>query len=347
MKHLRWLGLAAGMLALAVVVSAQGTPGSSQPAGYHVVKTVKLNNDHGWDYMDIDNARHRLYISAGDKEIVLNANTEALIGEVTGLKGTHGVGISDRDNHGFTSNGGGNDTTEFNLSTLKVIKTIPLPIVRPDGVIYDPASDRIFYFNHDSHAAAVDAKTGAVAGSILLPARAAEFAAADGRGHVYDNLESSSQEIEINSRTLKITHVWALAPCKGPSGLAMDRASHRLFVGCDNHLLAVMNSDTGQVVATVPIGGGVDATRFDPKTKLVFSSNGADGTITVIHEDSPDHYSVLGNVATARGARTMEVDSRTGKLYTVTAQFEPRKPGEPRYRRHMVPGSFELIVIGK
>ncbi len=345
MKQLRWLGIAVGMLALTLVVSAQSAQGSSQPEGYHVVKTVKLNNNRGWDYMDIDNARHRLYVSTGDKEIVLNADTDAVVGEVTGLKGTHGVGISDRDNHGFTSNGAGNDTTEFNLTTLKVIKTIPLPIVRPDGVIYDPASDRIFYFNHDSHAAAVDAKTGTVAGSILLPSRAAEFAAADGRGHVYDNLESSSQEVEINSRTLKVMHVWPLAPCKGPSGLSMDRTSRRLFVGCDNNMLAVMNADTGKVVATLPIGGGVDATRFDPKTKLVFSSNGEDGTMTVIHEDSPDHYTVLGNVPTARSARTMEVDSQTGKLYTVAAKFEPRKPGAPRYRRHMVPGSFALIVV--
>ncbi|MGH9412664.1 MAG: YncE family protein [Terriglobales bacterium] len=347
MKQLRWLGMGVGVLALAVMAGAQGKQGSSRPDGYHVIKTVKLNNNHGWDYMDIDNARQRLYVSTGDKEIVLNANTYAVEGTVGGLKGTHGAGISDRDNHGFTSNGGGNSTTEFNLSTLKVIKTIPLPIQRPDGVIYDPASDRIFYFNHDSHAAAVDAKTGKVAGTILLPTRAAEFAAADGRGHVFDNLESSSSEIEINSHTLKIMHVWPLAPCEHPSGLSMDTASHRLYVGCDNHMLAVVNADTGKVVTTLPIGGGVDATRFDPESKLVFSSNGEDGTITVIHEDSPDHYTVLGNVATARGARTMEVDTKTGTLFTVTAKFEPRKPGQPRYRRRMVPGSFELLVIGK
>ncbi|MGH9468576.1 MAG: YncE family protein [Terriglobales bacterium] len=347
MRYLRFFGLAVAALAMVTLAGAQDAPPASRPDGYHVVKTIPLNNSHGWDYMDIDTAKQRLYVSASTKEIVLNARTYAVIGTIPGLKGTHGVGISDRDNHGFTSNGGGNDSTEFNLRTLRVIKTIPLPIQRPDGIIYDPASDRIFYFNHDSHAAAVNAADGTVAGTILLPTRAAEFAAADGRGHVFDNLESSSQEIEINSRTLKVMHVWPLAPCTSPSGLAIDRASHRLFVGCDNHLLAVVNSDNGKVVTTVPIGGGVDATRFDPKTKLVFSSNGEDGTITVIHEDSPDQYTVVGNVPTARGARTMEVDTTTGTLFTVTAKFEPRKPGQPRYRRTMVPGSFELIVAAR
>ncbi|MGH9475200.1 MAG: YncE family protein [Terriglobales bacterium] len=344
MRYWQWLGVLAGALAMVVMAGAQG---SSQPAGYHLVKTVKLNNDHGWDYMDIDAARRKLYISASDKEIVVNADTYAVEGTVDGLKGTHGAGIASRHNHGFTSNGGGNDSTEFNLTTLAVTKTIPLPIVRPDGVIYDPASNRIFYFNHDSHAAAVDASTGAVAGSILLPTRAAEFAAADDRGHVFDNLESSSSEIEINSRTLKIMHNWPLAPCKGPSGLSMDRQSHRLFVGCDNDMLAVVNADTGKVVATLPVAPGVDATRFDPGTKLVFSPGGEGGAITVIHEDSPDHYTVLGNLPTARGARTMELDPKTHTIFTVTAQFEPAAPGQPRYRRRMVPGSFELLIFAK
>ncbi|MGH9487556.1 MAG: YncE family protein [Terriglobales bacterium] len=338
----RWLGFIAGLF---VVVGMARAQGSSHPDGYHLIKTVKLNNNRGWDYMDIDVQRQRLYVSAGDKEIVINARTFAVEGTVPGLKGTHGVGISDRDDHGFTSNGGGQDATEFNLATLKVIKTVLLPIRYPDGVIYDPASDRIFYFNHDSHFAAVNAGNGSVAGSTLLPTRAAEFAAADGRGHVYDNLESSSSEIEINSHTLKILHDWPLAPCQHPSGLSMDTQSRRLFVGCHNHMLAVMNADTGKVVATLPIGGGVDATRFDPGTKLVFSSNGEDGTITVIHEDSPDHYTVLGNIPTALGARTMEVDPQTHDLFTVTAKFQPPQLGQPRYRRRMVPGSFELLIF--
>lgn len=348
MSFSRGMGLGVALLALGALVAAQGS--SDRPAGYHVTDTVALPGA-GWDYLGIDTAAHRLYVSAGSQEDVIDTRTNKLVGTVEGLKGTHGVGISDRDGHGFTSNGGSNSSTEFDLKTLKVIKDIPLPIQRPDGIIYDPASDRIFYFNHDSAAAAVDAKTGAVAGTVTLPSKAAEFAAADGRGHVFDNMEDSSQEIEIDSHTLKITHTWPLAPCTSPSGLAIDAAHHRLFVGCHNKMMAIVNSDNGAVVATVPIGTGVDATRFDPGTQLAFSSNG-DGTITVIHEDSPDQYTLVGNIPTERGARTMEVNPATHTLYTVTAKFMPMAPepaGAPRrFRRPaMVPGSFHLIVIQK
>lgn len=348
MSASRWVGL--GLMFVAAGAMSFAQTGSERPAGYHVTTTVDLPGGF-WDYLGIDVPAHRLYVSAGTQEDVINTRNNKLVGTIEGLKGTHGVGISDRDGHGFTSNGGSNSSTEFDLKTLKVIKEIPLPIQRPDGIIYDPASDRIFYFNHDSQAAAVDAKTGEVVGTVQLPSRAAEFAAADGRGHVFDNLEDSSQEIEIDSHTLKITHTWPLAPCQGPSGLAMDAAHHRLFVGCHNKLMAILNSDDGTVVATVPIGTGVDATRFDPGTQLAFSSNG-EGTITVMHEDSPDKYTLVGNIPTERGARTMEVDPDSHTLYTVTAKFKPLPPqpaGAPRqFRRpEMVPGSFHLIVIQK
>ncbi|MGH9416897.1 MAG: YncE family protein [Terriglobales bacterium] len=366
MKNLNLVAMSLGLVAVAGLAAAQS--GQSSPDGYHVAKTVSIPNPGGgWDYLGIDTPARRLYVSAGAQEDVINADTYQLEGTVSGLQGTHGVAISDRDGHGFTSNGGSNSMTEFSLKTLKTIKVIPLPIPRPDGIIYDPATDRIFAFNHaqkNALAVAVDAKTGKVAGTITLPSRAAEYAAADGRGHVFDNMEDSSQEIEIDAHTLKIIHTWPLAPCEGPSGLAIDAAAHRLFVGCHNKLMAIVNSDTGKVVATEPIGGGVDATRFDPGTKLAFSSNGSDnGSITVIHEDSPDSYTVVGNIPTQSGARTMEVDTQTHTLFTVTAKYEPRPPAPPasasaggarsgrgrgRYqRRKMVPGSFSLLVIPK
>jgi len=351
MKSYRWLGLVAGIFAVTLFALAQN--GSDHPDGYHVATTVTLPG-HGWDYMDIDVPRQRLYVSAGEQEDVLDAQTYKLVGTVAGLKGTHGAGISDKDGHGFTSNGGDNSMTEFDLQTLAKIKDIPLPIARPDGIIYDPATDRIFASNHarqpeHSQAVEVDAKTGAVVGTIDLPGQASEFAAADGRGHIFNNMEDTSVELEIDAKTLKILHQWPLAPCKNPSGLAMDRASHRLVIGCHNNMMAFMNSDTGQIVATVPIGSGVDATRFDPGTKLAFSSNGSGaGTITVAHEDSPDHWSVVGNVTTETGARTMEVDPKTHTLFTVTAKFAPPKPGATgyaRFRGTMIPDSFHLIVI--
>lgn len=341
MRKLILLVLAAAVAAAA----AQAPGGSSTPANYRLVKTVPLNNNGFWDYFGMDQPNRRLYVSAGTKEIIVNADTYAVEGEIGGLSGTHGVAVDTGDEHGFTSNGGSNSSTEFDLKSLRVIKNIPLPIQRPDGFVYDPATNRVFFFNHDSHAAAVDASTGAVLGSILLPSKDAEFAAADGRGHVFDNLEDSSQEIEIDARTLKILHTWPLAPCQHPSGLAIDPYSMRLFVGCHNNMMAIVNANDGKVITTIPIGGGVDATRFDPKFKLAFSSNGGDGgTITVVHEDSPDHYTLLGNIPTEPGARTMELDPETHKLFTMTARFEPPVPGQPRYRRKLIPGSFHLLV---
>ncbi len=368
MSKLRWLGLGLGMAAFGLWAVAQSSmhadmQGSSRPDGYHVVQKVPLPNKGGWDYLGIDEPAQRLYVSAGSQEDVLNARTLRMVGAVTGLAGTHGVAISDQDGHGFTSNGGDDSFTEFDLKTLKTIKHIPVPIKGPDGIIYDPSTDRIFAFNHDSHAVAVDAKTGRVVGTILLPSKAAEYAAADGAGHVYDNLEDSSQEIEIDARTLKITHVWPLAPCQHPSGLAMDTQSRRLFIGCHNNMMAIMNADTGKIVATEPIGGGVDANRFDPGTQLAFSSNGGNGTITVVHEDSPNHFTLVGNIPTESGARTMEVDTQTHTLFTVTAtrrhltaqqMANLRKEAEAArgrgdrfnfFARMIVPNSFHLIVV--
>ena len=356
------LGLGLGLLAVAGLAGAQA--GADRPAGYHLAKTVALENSGGWDYLGIDTPARRLYVSTGATEVVVNADTYAVEGEVTGLKGTHGVAISDQDGHGFTSNGGGNSFTMFDLKTLKTIQEIPLPIPRPDGIIYDPATDRIFASNHNGQGAEavfVDAKTGAVTGTVKLPGKASEYAVADGRGHVYNNMEDTSIEVEIDAKTAKILHQWPLAPCKGPSGLSMDTQTRRLVVGCHNNLMAIVNADTGKVETTIPIGGGVDATRFDPGTKLAFSSNGAGtGTITVAHEDSPNQFTLVGNIPTEAGARTMEVDTRTHTLFTVTAKFKPAPPppagapaagrgrgGRGFMRRILIPGSFHLLVIPK
>lgn len=386
MKNLSLFGFAAGAMALAFLASAPaGMAQAATPAGYHVAQRVSLPNSGGFDYLGIDAPNRNLYVSAGNQEDVVNADTYKLVGTITGTQGTHGVGISDKDGHGFTSNGRTATSTMFDLKTLKTIKEVKLPIQSPDGIIYDPASDRIFFFNHDSQAAAVDAKTGDVAGTVALPSKAAEFAAADGEGHVFDNLEDSSNEIEIDSHTLKVIHTYPLAPCEGPSGLAMDTAHHRLFVGCHGSttgnkgpIMAIMDSETGKIVATEPIGTGVDATRFDAGTQLAFASNGGSGDITVIHEDSPDAYTVVGNVPTASGARTMEFDPQTHTLFTVTARFNLpagfRRGGDNGARRGpapapggdrgpapaqgaarrgparggrfgMIPGSFQLLVV--
>jgi DNA-binding beta-propeller fold protein YncE len=223
--------------------------------------------------------------------------------------------------------------------------------MNPDGIVYDPASKRVFAFNgRSSSATAVDAEKGTLAGTVMLEGKP-EFPAPDGQGHVYVNIEDKSEVMEIDSRALSVLNKWPLAPCEEPSGLAMDTKSRRLFSGCDNKMMSVMDADTGKVVTTVPIGAGVDATWFDPGTKYVFNSCGQDGVLTVIHEDSPDKYTVVENVTTEKGARTMALDPKTHTVYLALAEVEMLPPAagdaKGRPRRKVQPGTFGLLEFGR
>ncbi|MGH9473151.1 MAG: YncE family protein [Terriglobales bacterium] len=339
--------------------------------GYHLAQTIPLPGNEGfWDYLGIDVPNHHLFVSHSGEVIVISTDTNKVIGQLSPTPGTHGAIVSDRDNHGFTSNSsnsqnvkGQSSTTEFNAKTLAIIKEIRLPIGGADGFAYDPATDRVFFLTHGKKDVAVNAKDGSVAGIVDIPG-AAESAAADGRGHLYNVMENRSTIVDINTRTLKVEHEWPLAPCTGPSGVAMDTRTRRIFIGCHGGgpggfgAGVVFNPDTGKVVDVVALGGrGNDAARFDPGLKLAFFSMG-EGDITILHEDSPDKYTVLGNVATKPQARTMEVDPATHTLYSVMAQFEPPPPrpanapppgrGRGRgFRRQLVPGSFSLLVVPK
>jgi DNA-binding beta-propeller fold protein YncE len=249
--------------------------------------------------------------------------------------------------------------TEFDPKTLTVIKQVILPIGGSDGIVYDPASDRVFGLTHGKKDVAVDAATGEVAGIVDIPG-AAESAAADGKGHLYNVMEDLSVLVDIDTHTLKVVNQWPLAPCSGPSGVAMDTNTRRIFIGChgggDNTgVMVVFNPDAGRVIANLPLGGrGNDAVRFDPGAKLAFASQG-EGDITIVREESPDQFTVLGNVKTDSGARTMECDTSTHTLYSVTAKFGPPPPPDPngstapgggRFRRGpMIAGSFALLVI--
>jgi DNA-binding beta-propeller fold protein YncE len=235
------------------------------------------------------------------------------------------------------------DSPIFDLRTMKKTATAKTGS-SPDGIIYDSSSKRVFVFSGDGKVTAVNAATGKVVGVAELGG-SPEFATSDGRGHIYNNLEDKNQVLQIDSMTLRILNRWSLAPGESPSGMTIDAAQRRLFIGCRNQKLVVMDSDTGKVVTTVPIGEGVDANRFDPDTKVVFSSNG-DGTMTIVHEDSADVYSVTANVHTQRGARTMELDPQTHRVYLVTAQLGPQ-PTQPHTPPPMVPGTFELLVFGR
>lgn len=325
---------------------------SAQPpapdSGYHLLKKVRLGGEGGWDYMKLDSDARRLYISRSTHVIVVDADSYQVVGDIPDTQGVHGIALAPEFGRGFTSNGRTATVTIFDLKTLKKLGEAKTE-EGPDAILYDPASKRVFTFNGRANSStAIDAATGNVAGSVALGGRP-EFAVTDADGHIFNNLEDKSEVIEIDSKGLKILNRWPLAPCEEPSGMAMDTEHRRLFIGCHNQMMAVMDANSGKVVATVPIGRGVDANRFDPETGLAFSSNG-DGTLSVVHEDSTDKFSVLENLTTERGARTMELDPKTHRIFTVTAQFgeaPASKPGEPFQRPPILSGTFELLVFGK
>ncbi len=323
--------------------------GLAARSGYHLVKKVLLGGEGGWDYLSFDGGSRRLYISRATRVIVLDVDRGTVVGEIPNTPGVHGIALAPELNRGFTSNGAAASVTIFDLKTLKELGQTKTTGENPDAIVYDPASKRVFTMNgRGRNSTAIDAATGAVVGTIPLDGRP-EFAVADGRGRLYVDLEDKSEELAIDSQALKIVARWKMAPCEEPSGLALDREHRRLFAGCHNQIMVVMDADTGKVVTTVPIGRGVDANAFDPGTQLAFSSNG-DGTLTVIHEDSPDKFSVLENAETQRGARTMALDPKTHNVFLVTAEFGPppaATPEQPRPRPTILPNTFVVLVFGR
>lgn len=314
---------------------------------YHIVKRIVLGGQGFWDYMGFDNAHRHLFVSHGTHVIVVNADTFKVVGNIPDTPGVHGIAVAPRLNRGFISDGGANQVTIFNLKTLKTIGVVKVTGHDPDCILYDPASERVFTFNGDSdNSTAIDARNGKVVGTIDLGGRP-EYAVANGRGMIYNNLTDKSVELAINSRTLKIESRWPMAPCEHPSGLAIDAVHNILFAGCHSRVMGIMSAETGKVLATPPIGQGVDANRFDPGTQLAFSSNG-DGTLTVVKEMTPSDFKVVQNAATERGARTMELDPKTHNVFLVTAKFGPPGPMVPgrHFRRPtIIPGSFTLLVL--
>lgn len=309
-------------------------------ANYQLLTRVTLGGEGFWDYLAIDEQARRLYISRWSHVMVVDADSYQVVGDIPGLQGVHGIAVAPEFGRGFITEDEANQITIFDLHTLNKIGTAKTGH-GPDGIIYDGYSKRVFVFSGDGKVTAVSAATGLIVGSAELGG-APEFAASDGRGHIYNNLADKSEVVQIDSNTLRILNRWPLSPGQSPSGMAIDAAHHRLFIGCRNRELIVMNADNGRVVKAVAIGDGVDANRYDPETKTAFSSNG-DGTLTVIHEDSADEYSVIATVPTERGARTMEVDPKTHRVYLVTAQLGPQ-PAQPHTPPPMVPGTFELLV---
>jgi len=331
--------IAAIALAITAAVAAP-PPGTS---GYHVIKTVSVPGDDGWDYVAVDSDARRVYISHGTHVVVMNADTYAIEGDIPDTPGVHGIAIVPDLGRGFISSGRANTATIFDLKTLKVISTVKTD-ANPDAIAYDSVSKRVFTFNgRGKNATAINASDGTVVGTLALGGKP-EFAVADGKGSMFANNEDTSEVIEIDTRKLTETHRWPLAPCKSPSGLALDGKSRRLFSVCDEKVMSVVDADSGKVVATPKICDGPDAAAFDPATNYAFASCG-DGNLTVVHEDSADKFSVIDNVPTKKSARTMGLDLKTHNIFLPAADFDPPAPGERRGK--MKPGSFVILVVAK
>ena len=314
-----------------------------------VIKTYKLGGDGGWDYLNIDPESHHLFISRSTHVIVIDAESGKPVGDIPDTPGVHGIALANDLGRGFTSNGREGTVSIFDLKTLKPISKVQAVGENPDAILFDPATKRIFTFNGRSHnSTAIDAASGNIVGKIELGGKP-EFGVSAGEGELFVNIEDKSELLALDSKELKVKSRWPLAPCESPSGLAMDKKNRRLFVGCDNKMMAVVNADTGKVITTLPIGDGVDADRFDPDNKLAFASCG-EGVLTVVKEESPEKFSVLQNVKTERGARTMALDPKTHKIYVVTAKFGPPPAAtaeQPHPRPSIVPDSFVVLVVGK
>ena len=325
-----------------------GTISYAADSEYHVIKKLQLGGEDGWDYLTVDSESRRLYISRSTHVMVVDLDTEKSVGDIPDTPGVHGIAVAPELNRGYISNGRANTATVFNLKTLKVLGQVKTG-TNPDAILYDPVSKRVFTFNGRSKDATVfDAATFEVLGTIALGGKP-EFAAADGHGKVYVNIEDTSEVVEIDSRKLAVMKRSSLKPCEEPTGMGFDPEHHRVFAGCHNKVMAILDAESGKLIATVPIGEGVDGTGFDPGTGLAFSSNG-DGTLTVVRESFPGKFEVAEIVTTQRGTRTMAIDPKTHNIYVPTAKFSPppaTTPDGSKPRPTVIKDSFAVLVVGK
>jgi DNA-binding beta-propeller fold protein YncE len=332
------LGLLAGM----------ASANEAGNGGYKILQSVSLPGDGGFDFLTVASDNRRVYITHNDSVQVLDADTLKLVGTVDKVAHPHGVVFLPDLGKGYATSGDPGSVVVFDLKTFKHITEIPTA-KDSDVIIYDKASGKVVTFNGDSqNSTVIDPATDQAVTTLDLGG-APEVAVADGKGHLFDNLESKSEVLKIDSKTMKTTRHWPLAPGESPSGLSMDVENNRLFSGCHNKLLVVMNAKNGKVIQTLPIGDHVDGTTFDPESGNIFVSCG-DGTLNVIHEDSPDKYTVVENVQTEEGAKTLAFDSKTGRVFLSTAKREPAPTptkDDPKPHRKIVPGSFHILVVGK
>jgi DNA-binding beta-propeller fold protein YncE len=348
MSASRYRALLVSGIAMLFGVAIAGIAGAqASAAGYHVTQRIPLGGDGGWDYIAVDTARGRLFLTRSDRVMVVDQASGKLLGEITGLNRGHGVAFDYVSNHGFATSGADSTVTMFDLGSLAVLKKT-IAAVDDDAVLYDPVSKRVFTMNGDAGSASViDPMSGDRVGNIDLGGKP-EFGVSDGAGRLYINIEDRSEVVEVDPVAMKVTRRWSIAPCEGPSGLAIDAANRRLFSVCGNKTMAVSDITSGRLLTTLPIGAGVDGAAFDAASGNAFSSNG-EGTVTVVHEDSPGKFRVVSTVPTMTGARTIAADPKTHRVYTVGAKFGPMPAAAAgstgRRRPPIIPGSFTLVVL--
>ena len=328
------------------VLACDAVP-AAEPSAPSKVHKIAVGGEGGWDYLTADAEGRRLYVSRGNRVTVLDLEKEVVVGELPDTPGIHGIAVVPELGKGFTSNGGNGTVTVFDLKTLKATGKIKVQGV-PDAILYDPASKRIFTFNHRTDdATAIDPAADKVVGTIAFNAEP-EAAVADGKGHIFVNLRSTSEIAEFDAASLKVLNRWPLAPGVRPTGLGFDSKHRRLFSTCGNQKMVVMDADKGSVLGTAPTGRGTDGCAFDDGTGLAYSSNG-DGTVTGVGETEPGKFAVISTIPTQASARTMTLDPKTHRLYLSAASVGPAPPGgrpQRRGRRNFVPGSFVIVVVG-
>jgi hypothetical protein len=331
LNHLRWLTpfMAAALFA-------------QSPSSYRVTHTYTLGGDGSWDYVVPDPPNHRIFVARQNRVMVIDEDSGTLLGEVTGIQGAHGTAIAASSGHGFATSGNDQSVVMFDLKTFKALGRIPAA-EDADAIVYDQPSNRVFTLNGDAHSSTViDAQAGTRVKNLDLGGKP-EYGASAGDGKLYANLTDTSEVVEIDTKAAAVTRRWSTGGCKQPVSMALDTVHHRAFSGCRSGVMAISDYSAGKVVATVPIGTGVDGAGYDPASGDAFASN-ANGTLTVIHQDSPDQYHVVANVETPQGSRNMGLDPTSHRIFVVSAKFGP-PPASGRGRPPILPGTFTLMTI--
>jgi len=308
---------------------------------YHLSREIPVGGEGGWDCMTV--VGHRLYVSHSSNFVVIDTEKNSIVGEISDTLGAHDIAIAPELGRGFTSNGKENKSSVVDLATLKTLSKIDTG-KNPDIVIYEPVQKEVWCFNAKGNSITViSAESASVIATIALPGNP-EFAVCDSSaGKVYCNIENKNEVGVLDSKTHILETTWPIAPGEAASGLAIDLVHHRLFLGCDNQLMVVMDSTTGKVITSMPIGRRIDGTVFDPGTQLAFASGG-DGTTTIIHEDTSDQFTVIQKLQTEQGARTMALDNATHRIYLGSAKFEAKPAGALEHRPKIIPNTFKVLV---